>query len=451
MKLKPILLTLILLAAPSAHAATQVEETGAGGTKVVKHRGVGTAGADGLSFDGSGDGIADVIIDSSGNFTVSGNSARLTSTTNTNEFIDFNDAPIDDMILISGGVEFLGQRTFYPKCGEDLDALIQTLSSGDTIILPPCTFTITGDIDIDRSLTIIGASPTSTIISLTTTTATNVFDITADNTTLRNIGIRVSATGAVTIAAIRASATTTTVFQNIRVENVVVNMETTGIDLCLQALDVGGVIDNLTCNLDSSSDDGRGIYINPASTMETETHWLIRDAKIFTSGGAGTGDDSWPIQCAEATATKNTFVSVINSNLRSVGATSTGTSYALASSGENCIVTAENSVLNGSEGDAAQLSSGTLILRNSVLVNNSTTGTVINEGINTSAGYTTSGTVVSSRATDIGWSVVAGADTACNTTCTFACVFGVNTGSANADIVDCADATADECLCAGAN
>ncbi len=53
--------------------------------------------------------------------------------------------------------------------------------------------------------------------------------------------------------------------------------------------------------------------------------------------------------------------------------------------------------------------------------------------------------------TDIGWSVVAGANTACNTTCTNGCVFGVNTASATADIVACTDATADECLCAGSS
>ena len=56
-----------------------------------------------------------------------------------------------------------------------------------------------------------------------------------------------------------------------------------------------------------------------------------------------------------------------------------------------------------------------------------------------------------STANSFGWSVVAGADTACTTTCTSACVFGVNTASLTADIVDCADTTADECLCAGAN
>lgn len=59
--------------------------------------------------------------------------------------------------------------------------------------------------------------------------------------------------------------------------------------------------------------------------------------------------------------------------------------------------------------------------------------------------------ITSTATTTIGWSVVSGADTACTSTCTSACVFGVNTASLTADIVDCADATADECLCAGAS
>ena len=68
-----------------------------------------------------------------------------------------------------------------------------------------------------------------------------------------------------------------------------------------------------------------------------------------------------------------------------------------------------------------------------------------------SGSLTASGKILSQRNTDLGWAVVAGANAACNTTCTSACVFGVNTAATEADIVGCVDATADECLCAGAN
>lgn len=60
-----------------------------------------------------------------------------------------------------------------------------------------------------------------------------------------------------------------------------------------------------------------------------------------------------------------------------------------------------------------------------------------------------SGSILSTQSTSIGWSRQSGANTACTTTCTSACVFGQNT--ADSSIVDCAAATADVCICAGAN
>jgi hypothetical protein len=64
---------------------------------------------------------------------------------------------------------------------------------------------------------------------------------------------------------------------------------------------------------------------------------------------------------------------------------------------------------------------------------------------------TVGGTLIGTGTATLGWTVQAGANTACTTTCTTPCVFGVNTAATEADIVDCADATADECLCAGAS
>lgn len=83
-------------------------------------------------------------------------------------------------------------------------------------------------------------------------------------------------------------------------------------------------------------------------------------------------------------------------------------------------------------------------------------GTVSNHALNIrtngSTVFTvgTTGTLIGTGTATLGWAVVAGANTACTTTCTTPCVFGVNTAATEADIVSCADATADECLCAGA-
>lgn len=64
------------------------------------------------------------------------------------------------------------------------------------------------------------------------------------------------------------------------------------------------------------------------------------------------------------------------------------------------------------------------------------------------AGFT--GAVTSSATGALGWAPVAGANTACNTTCTSACVFGIDSAAPQTWLA-CTNATADMCLCAGAS
>lgn len=63
---------------------------------------------------------------------------------------------------------------------------------------------------------------------------------------------------------------------------------------------------------------------------------------------------------------------------------------------------------------------------------------------------TFTGKLTSTATADLGWTRVNGANTACNTTCTSACVFGWDAAAPGA-LLACTDATADSCLCAGAS
>lgn len=65
-----------------------------------------------------------------------------------------------------------------------------------------------------------------------------------------------------------------------------------------------------------------------------------------------------------------------------------------------------------------------------------------------SATGTFAGGVVVTNVNNIGWSVVNAANQACNTTCTNACVVGLDTAAVG-NFLACTDATADTCLCAG--
>lgn len=65
---------------------------------------------------------------------------------------------------------------------------------------------------------------------------------------------------------------------------------------------------------------------------------------------------------------------------------------------------------------------------------------------------TMTSTLTSSRTTDLGWTVQSATDQACNTTCTSACVFGVNiTAGLVTGLTSCTDTTSDQCTCAGAS
>ncbi len=91
-------------------------------------------------------------------------------------------------------------------------------------------------------------------------------------------------------------------------------------------------------------------------------------------------------------------------------------------------------------------SSGSLTGSGSLRMRGSLSGSTLNVDNTVRFG---SGIIVR-RTQNIGWSIVSSANQACNTTCTNACVFGEDT-SVIGSFVDCADATADKCLCAGGN
>lgn len=72
-----------------------------------------------------------------------------------------------------------------------------------------------------------------------------------------------------------------------------------------------------------------------------------------------------------------------------------------------------------------------------------------NLNISNAGAVTLRNTLTSSRTTDFGWTPVNVANQACNTTCTSACVAGLD--SASPTFLSCSNAAADSCLCAGSS
>ena len=74
------------------------------------------------------------------------------------------------------------------------------------------------------------------------------------------------------------------------------------------------------------------------------------------------------------------------------------------------------------------------------------------QGVWSSTGLAIIGEFTSSKTDDLGWTAQSAANQACNTTCTSACVVGLNNSDlGHAAFVGCTSATADVCLCAGAS
>ena len=98
---------------------------------------------------------------------------------------------------------------------------------------------------------------------------------------------------------------------------------------------------------------------------------------------------------------------------------------------------------------------GRLIIGSSVVATGLVVSTISanlsnNNNILVNSTVTVTANLIGTKTTDLGWTIQSTANQACNTTCTYSCVHGWET-SVTEVAVNCLDATADKCLCAGPN
>ncbi len=96
------------------------------------------------------------------------------------------------------------------------------------------------------------------------------------------------------------------------------------------------------------------------------------------------------------------------------------------------------------------LTGGSLVSSGLLQITNVATST-FSGSLSISGGISGANEIVSTRTSHLGWSVMSAANQACVTTCTYACVVGFASAVSGSDPVDCSNATADACLCAGPN
>jgi len=99
------------------------------------------------------------------------------------------------------------------------------------------------------------------------------------------------------------------------------------------------------------------------------------------------------------------------------------------------------------------LQNGVDTIKDGVIVNSDISGSanIQSSKLNLSAvdTVTITSSLTMTSTTSMGWTVQAGANEDCNTTCTKACIFGFDDGLST--IVPCTDETADKCVCGGSS
>ena len=201
-----------------------------------------------------------------------------------------------------------------------------------------------------------------------------------------------------------------------------------------------------------------GSNINTGGTLTTTGATTIYGATSIggaltaTSTLAVTGVSTLTGNLILSTASSTGLVKVDSLQLGTVAITPTGTELNYVDG----VTSAIQTQMNLKSPLASPTFTGTVAFANA-----SSTGWLKTATINSDTGtvdfgddnITTSGTIKSSNTNTIGWTFNVAANQICNTTCTNACVFGIDSEATATStiIVACDNAVADNCLCAGVN
>lgn len=487
MKLK--LLTLLLLLASPAYAATIGDDGsvsaggGSGGTTTVGgalsggtdtrvlYDDAGAIGEDaGLTYNETSN-----VLTATGGFTAGATAdpsmiLDVTTATDTDFWLGVqDDAGSDDddtfqigdgttpgtnpwlSISTTGQMHTYGSNTWYLSINDNISTAISNATAGDTLVLSAGTYTVSANIDANKAINIVGRGIGNTIVT-SGTAAVDIFSVTASNVRISNMSI--THTGTATTSNYCMLANGGTGITGVHVSDVVCTMTSasgTGTVDGFRWLNASGSIRDSLISNTSSTAPVRGVTVDTNGTAASATTLDVYNVSSVVSTAGNQNNFAFAV----VDGGQNPTLNIYNSSGLSTDAT--GSSRGLsASGGAGATANVYSSRLGGDDSDILLANAAVVNLFNVSLKNNTYSGGTPTyadglylNALSVNSNTTVSGTVVSGRTTDLGWSIVAGADTACNTTCTYACVFGQETTSKA--VLACTDATADSCLCAGPN
>lgn len=285
----------------------------------------------------------------------------------------------------AGGSLYLYKpHIFFVSTGDSISSLISVLSAGDTIVLGSGTYTITADLAVNKAINIIGQGPGATTIS-TSTADINVFNITASNARISDLSISSTANATTQSRAIYINGSGGSVLSGVRINNVSITMSGSGIQQGIRLLDASAEITNVIGSITSSNNSAQGIQGTNAATAEAITTINIYQCNMTVSSGGTEGNGFY---ATDSSAANNITMNVYNSKaIVSEGAATT--SRGAAASAAKAFLNIYNCTLGATDNDIVN-SSATVANYGSILVNNTSSGTITGTGVIQTGGYKSS-------------------------------------------------------------
>ena len=276
----------------------------------------------------------------------------------------------DGSLPVTGPIEWSAGNVTWVPLASNIQDYVDAATAGDTLKLAAGTYTRTTALTINKALTIIGQGTTID----TVTDSINLIHITADNVSLQNLSVDVLASNS---KCVYADGTGGDVLSNVDLDNVTATLNShAGLQSSVQYDDAGGHIRNCEISAASTTTLAVGLYYRIRTTAEAETTLYCSDTRISASSG------SLAVYAVYVDDDGSSYDASCYLSRCTVTATESGAcdSSGMKSSGSDAFLYADNCVVSATDYDVYQGLSATLQLRSSILVNNTTSGTITRDG-----------------------------------------------------------------------
>lgn len=264
--------------------------------------------------------------------------------------------------LPASGSSAIVNHVTQVACSDSIATAITNASAGDTLVLGSCTYSVSSAITVSKSINIIGQGESSTIISATLATNTDLFTITAAPFGIQKLSI--IGTGVRTAINIDASSGTAFDYNQVLISHVRIstsNNNGSTID-GIFLLDSGGIIkdSSIKTSLDNpsiSTAQAKTIHFKHQSTQEKALQLYVlnthNECSITNDSFGSTVTKcimNWNNAADQSLSTSTMYFE----NSYSKAATSNGAiSYGMLNEGPNTVSYLVDSVLDGGTGSAS--------------------------------------------------------------------------------------------------